>query len=611
MTPPSDRSDWPQSLRAAHLVLDALVERGLRELVLCPGSRSAPVAYAADALARAGRLRLHVRIDERGAAFLALGLAKGWQHSDGKPVLRAAVVTTSGTAVANLHPALLEASHSQIPMLALTADRPASLRGTGANQTTWQPGIFQQVRIAFDVPTDAVGVGSTRALADKLTWASCGDSGTAGGGWPGPVHLNLCLVEPLAPAETSALVGFGDAVSGDDGDGDYGGGDDGGGDDGDYGGGGGDLMGRYAVPGVPPAHTTPWHRQRELPGGRPVLAANAPSGRRGVVVAGDSAGARAAEFAIACGYPLLAEPSSQARWGNAVGAYQWLLASPLAEAVDEVVVFGHPTLSRPVSRLLARADVPVTVITQGDDWTDVSRRARVASAIDVPGSPVADSDWLEQWRRAASDQLAVSGPVAAMASRGPNPRLGDAWAARVVQLVTEHSADGRTPLLLGASQVIRWADLFAPCPADQPTGPVFASRGLAGIDGSIATAQGAALALGVAGRRPMRALIGDLTFWHDVGSLNRGRLESYPDLQIVVINDSGGSIFGRLEHGRAHLADHFERLFAVPQMGSITQVASGFGLAATRIENGDEAGLIEVLGQRLEGVSVVEVIAGR
>lgn len=558
-------SNWPRSVWASHRVLETLIDQGLRELVLCPGSRSAPLAYAADALAAAGRLRLHVRADERSAAFFALGLTKGWQYADGAARLRAAVVTTSGTAVANLLPALLEAHHSQIPVLALTADRPASLRGTGANQTTWQPGMFQLVRRAYDVPESAVGETLASEMAGELAAAASG--GGEREGWPGPVHLNLCLVEPLAPSGTREY-----AVR-----------------DVPY-----QPANGFVVAGVPPAETTPWSRWEGLPGGRPAAVGGPPRGRRGVVVAGDGAGARAAQFAAACGYPLLAEPGSGARWGNAIPRYQWLLAGELGEQVDEVAVFGHPTLSRPVSRLLARSDVPVTVVTQGAAWTDVAGQANVVFDVATPESPVAEDGWLERWRQGASRVA-------------PEGRLGNAWAARAVELVTGDSVGRGIPLFVGASQVIRWADLLAPCPDKAPDAPVLASRGLAGIDGTIATAQGISVAMG----RPMRVLLGDLTFWHDVGSLNRGLLEASPDLQVIVVNDSGGSIFSRLEHGRPHLADHFERLFAVPQVGSVTGVAQGFGLPTVRVDEGDEAGLLDALAAPIAGMSVVEVVAGR
>src|SRR3954447_15731415 len=186
-----DRPVNPATACAAVLV-DELVRHGVREAVLCPGSRSAPLAFALHAADAAHRLRLHVRTDERTAAFLALGLAK----ASGRAV---PVVTTSGTAVANLHPAVLEASHAGIPLLLLTADRPPELRGTGANQTTEQVGLFgSAVRWQRDVETPDGRPGqltSWRATVSRAVVEAQGDRG----GQPGPVHLNLPFREPLVP----------------------------------------------------------------------------------------------------------------------------------------------------------------------------------------------------------------------------------------------------------------------------------------------------------------------------------------------------------------------------------------------------------------------------
>ena len=171
------------------VIVDELVRHGITDAVLCPGSRSAPLAFALHAADAAGRMRLHVRIDERTAAFLALGLAL----RSGRPV---PVVTTSGTAVANLHPAVLEASHAGVPLLLLTADRPPQLIGTGANQTIAQPGIFgDAVRLALrgapavDPPREN---GPWRAGIGRAVAAALGTP-------PGPVHLNLPFAEPLVP----------------------------------------------------------------------------------------------------------------------------------------------------------------------------------------------------------------------------------------------------------------------------------------------------------------------------------------------------------------------------------------------------------------------------
>jgi 2-succinyl-5-enolpyruvyl-6-hydroxy-3-cyclohexene-1-carboxylate synthase len=187
------------STACAEVVVDELVRHGVRDAVLCPGSRSAPLAFALHTADRDGRLRLHVRVDERAAAFLALGLAKG----SGRPV---PVVTTSGTAVANLHPAVLEASHSGVPLLLLTADRPPELRGTGANQTTEQAGIFgSAVRWQHDLGTPDTRPGQVpvwRSTVSRAVTAAVG----ARGEQPGPVHLNLPFREPLVPGEDPDLA---------------------------------------------------------------------------------------------------------------------------------------------------------------------------------------------------------------------------------------------------------------------------------------------------------------------------------------------------------------------------------------------------------------------
>ncbi|MCW2614708.1 MAG: menD, partial [Frankiales bacterium] len=180
------------STALARVLVDELVRGGVREAVLSPGSRSAPLAFALHDADAAGRLRLHVRIDERSAAFLALGLAK----ASGRPV---PVVTTSGTATANLHPAVLEASHSGTPLLLLTADRPPELRGTGANQTVDQLALYgDAVRLFVELGTPGERAGDNaawRSTTCRVLSAALGELGSP----PGPVHLNLGLREPLTP----------------------------------------------------------------------------------------------------------------------------------------------------------------------------------------------------------------------------------------------------------------------------------------------------------------------------------------------------------------------------------------------------------------------------
>ena len=516
----------PSALLARELVT-ALVRGGVRHVVLSPGSRSAPLAYALLAAHDAGWLRLHVRVDERVAGFVALGLAR----ADDVP---AAVVTTSGTAVANLHPAVLEAAHSGVPLVVVSADRPHEMRRTGANQTTEQVGIFASApRWESDLPADtppaAVGQVVVRALA-AATGARSGE--------PGPVHLNVAFRDPLVPT-------------------------------------------RAWEPG-------------EAPGQRLVVAprepggvVEVPAGGRTVVVAGDGAGPAAAALAEAGGWPLLAEPTSGARTGpNAVPAYRLLLGE-LGEQVERVLVLGHPTLSRPVSALLARPEPEVVVVAPtGRVWPDVAGTAdRVAGAVRVvPGDDDA-GDWLGRWQRA--------GAAAAQVLAGRDALDGLAVARAVV------AAPGPATLVLGSSMTVRDWDLALPA---LPEGlRLVANRGLAGIDGTLSTATGLALATGA----PVRTVVGDLTFLHDAGGLLRGELEEEVDLQVVLLNDGGGSIFATLEHGAPERAATFERVFGTPQEVDVAALCAGYGVRHVLARTLPE--LAEALAEPVRGRSVVEV----
>ncbi|WP_053206355.1 2-succinyl-5-enolpyruvyl-6-hydroxy-3-cyclohexene-1-carboxylic-acid synthase [Jiangella muralis] len=524
---------------AARTLVTELVRAGVRQVVLAPGSRSAPLAHALATASARGDLRLHVRIDERVAAFTALGLARV-----AGPV---AVVTTSGTAAANLHPAVLEASHAGVPLLALTADRPHELRGTGANQTTDQVRLFgSAVRFFADVPAPYGRPGEDGDLRALLARAVAAAVGTRSGD-PGPVHLDLAYREPLVP-------------DGDD---------------------------AWPVPGA--LEVTEPVRPPE-----PVLLADGP---RTVVVAGDGAGPAARTFAEAAGVPLLAEPSSGARSGpNAVGPYRLLLGRPeLGGRVERVVVFGHATLSRPVSALLGGDGVEVMVVAGRDpDWIDAGNRAaRVVSAVTAP--PSGDGEWLASWQRAAkAAQDAVDAVLAAGPLTGPAV-AALVWAAR---------RPGEA-LVAGSSNPIRDLDLAAAPVLDDGAGPVLANRGLAGIDGTLSTATGVALGSDA----PVRALVGDLTFLHDAGGLLVGPLEDRPDLQIVVVNDDGGGIFALLEHGDPAHADRFERVFGTPHGADLAALCAGYGVAHRLVT--DAAALRSALAEPVTGRSLLEVPVAR
>jgi 2-succinyl-5-enolpyruvyl-6-hydroxy-3-cyclohexene-1-carboxylate synthase len=515
---------------------DELARCGLREVVLAPGSRSTPLAMAFGDLEREGRLRLHVRIDERSAAFTALGLAKASRRP-------AAVLCTSGTAAANFHPAVIEADESAVPLLVLTADRPPELRSTGANQTIDQIKLYgSAVRWFCEAGVPERRTGATaywRSLACQA-WAQA--SGRAGG-LAGPVHLNLALRDPLTP-DPAGETGPGDWPE--------------------------SLDGR---PGG-----RPWTRFE--PPGAAVGQLQLPWTERGVVVCGDGDydAAPLVELAEQAGWPVLAEPSSGARLGpNALPAYQYLLATPEftgAHRPDVIVSAGRPGLSRPQSALLAAPVGRHVVLGQGPGrWADPQRAATdVAAGIRLSGTPAGTTPWLDAWLRA--DDAARRAVDAALdgEDRLTEPRL-----ARDLVLGLPEDA-----LLWAASSMpVRDIDLHAVTRADVR---ILASRGASGIDGTVSSAIGAALAHG----GPAFALLGDLAFLHDGSGLALGPAEPRPDLCLIVINNDGGGIFSTLE--QAGFTDSFERLFGTPHGAGLDHLAAAFGLPYQRLDQPEDLG---------------------
>lgn len=511
------------STELARACVDALIGVGVRHVVIAPGSRNAPLALALVDAAAAGVLTLHTRVDERSGGFLALGIAK----TSRVPV---AVVTTSGTAAANLHPAMAEAAHAGIPLIAVTADRPAYLRGTLANQTTDQVGLFGTAAASS---IDAVEPGD---LAFGLVGLA-----------EGPVHLNIQFDEPLLPAD------------------------------------------HYAPTAVQPDRE-PWVRGTPYP---------LEQGPRTVVVAGDDTGPGPRVLAESAGWPLLAEPSSGARNGpNVIRGYRLLLESELGQQVERVVVAGVPTLSRPVQRLLAREGVEVVSRRARGRWADrphpVSFEYDGPFEVDAPCDP----SWLESWRDADRE---LSRRIAALLAAQGELTPYDVAAA-------VHAAVPAEGLLhVGASSPIRDLDLVA---GAYPVGErrlVIANRGLAGIDGTLSTAIGAAIG------RPhtSRAIlyVGDVTFLHDLTALVIGPAEQRPDLTIVVANDDGGSIFATLEQGGAGYADAFEKVFGTPHGADLGSLCSGLRIPHWRVH--DKAELAHALANPNGGIDVVEAVIRR
>jgi 2-succinyl-5-enolpyruvyl-6-hydroxy-3-cyclohexene-1-carboxylate synthase len=522
------------STAQATVVIDELVRAGVTDAVLCPGSRNAPLAFALHAADAAGRLRLHVRIDERSAGFLALGLAL----RSGRPV---PVATTSGTAVANLHPAVLEASHSGVPLVVLSADRPPELIGTGASQTVEQPGIFgTAVRLAV---TTAV---ATNAAGQQARWRSTVDRVVATatgvrGGLPGPVQLNLPFAEPLVPDADQAWSE--------------------------------PLDGR--------ADGRPWTAVGRVRAEVPPLPLDpaAPT----LVVAGGGAGVHPA---LLGGAPLVAEPSSPL-WGHALRAAPWLLEESALKPV-QVVVVGRPTLHRPVQRLLADPDVAVYAAAdpRGGQWTDVPATVRAVGSVPPLAPP---GDWADRWK--AADGAASAALDAAL----------DKGTPRGLRLARDLIAalPAGAQLVLGSSNPVRDVALAAVPRADVT---VLSNRGVAGIDGTVSTAVGAALAH----PGPAYALLGDLTLLHDTTGLLIGPDEPRPDLTFVVLNDSGGGIFSLLEQGAPAHAASFERVFGTPHTTDLRALAAAFGAAHVLVDGP----LAQDLGPA-QGLRLLEVRAER
>ena len=572
------------STALATVVVDELVRHGVREAVLCPGSRSAAFAYALQEADRSGRLRLHVRVDERSAGFLALGLAKLTRRP-------AAVFTTSGTAVANLHPAVLEASHAGVPLIIVSADRPAELLGTGANQTTDQTHLFGgAVRMVHQLgaPDRREGQNAVwRSVVGRLYAAATGATGPDAG----PVHLNVPLREPLVPDLP---------------------------DDGEW---PESLAGRGG--------TVPWVRVVTATPQAEALPAPVP---KTLIVLGDlpdpAMTADVTALARASGWPLISEPfgahdlgahdsgasdSGAPHSGIHNGAGHESVVIPHGPLLltdgqwleghlpDRVLVVGRITLSRPVGDLLRNPAVSVEIVAAQSKWPDPSHVASVVHPFGAVRATIAtgrqvDEAWAREWAD-AGEQM----------SKAATAIIEAAWPSGLgIAATVLAELPSQATLFVGSSNAARDVDLaMSPSARSRPL-TVVASRGLAGIDGCVSTAIGVALAQP---QRPAYALIGDLTFLHDSNGLLIGPDELQPDLTIVVTNDDGGGIFTLLEPGEPGRAADFDRVFGTPTGASIADICRAHGVRHTRATT--QADLRAVLLQHPDGLWVVEVRVDR
>ena len=532
------------SVDTASAILASLDALGVTHVLYCPGSRSAPFAYALEAGAFSGYA--HAVLDERGAGFAAVGMAR----TGALP----AIVVTSGTAVAELAPAVLEASHARLPFILLTADRPAELRGVGASQATDQSRLFGgHVRSQVDLEPQEASPSLVGQLTRSVA-AACG----APTGAPGPVQINVAFRDPLTPARSAS-----------------------------------DSGNEAVAPFVPRptrvlrAPATP-ERWEDVVG----LAA------AGLIVAGDGASPCALEWSQTSGFPLLAEPASGA-WasGGVVPFEQSLVASSLGREVDTVVVTGRPTLSRPIQALLARPDVRVVVVDPHSPWVDISGNASVVVAdLEPAREPIraAQAEWAARVREAARD-----------AGERVESLLASGSGRTMLDLARAVAASTSGPLVLGASNPVRAFDLAVPALEGRV---VHSNRGQAGIDGTIATAVGIALGSGYAGEASARpggrvtAVMGDLTACHDASSLTLVSSLGV-NLDIVVADDQGGGIFATLEHGRATSPEAYDRWFGLAQAVNYEALAAAYGVAFARADEPQE--LESLLAQPASGPRLI------
>lgn len=542
------------SVAMAEVVVDELVRGGVTRFAVSPGSRSGALARAAQDHAGA---EVAVLIDERSAAFFALGVAR----ISGRP---AAVITTSGTAVANLFPGVVEADASGVPLILLTADRPPELRETGANQTIDQLKVFgEAVRWFWEA-----GPAEDRPESNPYWRASAARAVAEARGWrgrPGPIHLNLSFREPTAPVSDdgrSAAKPFTSAT-------------------------GGRPDGK------------PWITARPAAGAELSFLAEVQKAKRGMIVVGEGAEGSPlyARLAEQLGWPLVAEALSGARRPPAISSYHHILSSSAAALKPDLALcFGKTGLSPSLAALLSDPSIPQVVVGSPGRWADPGRTAshmvegstqNVARALlERVGEGSGDPDWLGKWREAEAACRPVIDDILDHHDLPSEPRTARDLAALPLDT-----------LVVGSSLPIREVEMFA----HTTPARVLGNRGASGIDGLVSTALGAAWAS--PGR--VACLIGDLSLLHDS---NGFLVDERPPCVLVVINNDGGGIFNFLPQARH---PHFEKLFGTPHGRDFGALADLHELGYRRLERASELVPAVETAMAEGGVWLVEVRTSR
>ena len=559
----SPASDWSVAF------LGQLVAKGISHVVVSPGARSQALALAALAWERVseGALSVHVVIDERSAAFRALGLALESKRP-------AVCIATSGSAPAHYFPAVLEALHAGVPLIVVAADRPEELHGVGANQTTVQHELFGPRVPSWTIPAvDSSDGSDAKRLANEVATAAYRG---------GPAYVSVSFHEPLSSAIPEGSLVMPEVVVP------------------DFASSGADKDAAGVVSVEPEAGT--------------------------LVIAGHGAGPRAEALALELGAPLIAEVVSGARFGpHLVPSYRQVLRDEaLAGGIQRVVTVGRPTLSREVSSLLGRTDITQIVVKGRElEAANPSRVAQVVDDVVVTRSATKEESalWVKPWvmagRRLHEAQLAEITPAApdieALTSNDPATRsafatqemkvLRQSVARESLALAVWEATWPHDRLVLGASRMVRIADSIVP----GKNIPVFSNRGLSGIDGTVSTARGIAKASSATG--VTRVLLGDLALLHDVGSLLlEPGIDDSSRVHLIVANDGGGTIFDELEVSQVASQEDRDRVLLTPHEVSLEALAAAYGWAYRRVNHlGDLAEALSASDVRL----IVDVTIAR
>ncbi|MGH9245353.1 MAG: 2-succinyl-5-enolpyruvyl-6-hydroxy-3-cyclohexene-1-carboxylic-acid synthase [Acidimicrobiales bacterium] len=553
-----ERHSLPVTAQATFcaVLVDEWARAGLTDAVVAPGSRSTPLALA---VADDGRIRVHVHHDERAAGFVALGLGLASGHP-------AIVLTTSGTAAAELHPAIVESHQAGVPLIACTADRPPELQDVGAPQTIDQTHLYGRAVRWFCDPGVAVegASGTWRSIGARSVAEAIGGSGRL----PGPVHLNLAFRDPLAGEPAELPEGRSDGA--------------------------------------------PWHRSADVdaspsPAGVEDLARVIAS-RRGVLVVGGDAGDPADIHALAeaLDWPVVADPRSGCRLPlvtTIAHADALLRVSNWANAhrPDVVVRLGAPPASKVVGQWLTESDATQAMVAPSGAWWDPDHTAAITVRAD-PGDVVAallergaagrgrgaPSGWLRDW--AAADEATAQAIAAVIADHAEPTEPGIARS-------TVAALPAGATLVIGSSMPIRDVEWYA-APRDGLR--MLSNRGANGIDGVVSTAVGVSLA----GPGPTAALVGDIAFLHDANALLAAPRRGI-DLTVVVVDNDGGGIFSFLPQAGLLPGDRFEQLFGTPHGVRVEEVAAAYGIEAMAVEEGADVDAAIRRAAAAGGVSLV------